>query len=243
MPKKKTKLLIVDDSAEFREAVVNQLADNPNIDARGTDFSEFEEKLLSEKSSFDVAVVDLSAEETTKQEMLRQLGEKCPVPYIVMSAENISEMEALSAGAAGVIKKPRSLQEVKAFCGILGTTAIIAAANKDKFNKAAAVKTIRRFTPEMPEKKITDAMTKRAQEGNIVVLGASTGGTDALECVIKAFPKNMPPVLVVQHMPPVFTKMYAERLNKSCAVQVKEACDGDRALPGTCIIAAGDSHL
>lgn len=243
MPKKKTRLLIVDDSAEFREAVVKQLADNPNIEAKGSAFCDFEEKILSVRNSFDAAVVDLGAEETGRQELLRQLGESCPVPYIVMSADSIPEKEALSAGAAGIVKKPRSPQEIKAFCGILGTTAIIASANKDKLNKVSVVKSMRRYIPEMPEKKITDAMSKRAQEGNIVVLGASTGGTDALECVIKAFPQNMPPVLVVQHMPPVFTKMYAERLNKSCTVQVKEAVDGDRALPGTCIIAAGDSHL
>ena len=243
MPKKKTRLLIVDDSAEFREAVVKQLADNPNINAEGSSLGDCEKKMQSHKDYFDVAAFDLGTDEIGIRELLRKLEENCPVPFIVMSWANISEKEVLSAGAAGLIKKPSSIQEIKAFCGILGTTAIIASANKDKNKKASAVKSMRRYSPEMPEKNITDAMTKCAQEGKIVVLGASTGGTDALECVIKAFPPNMPPILVVQHMPPVFTKMYAERLNKSCAVQVKEACDGDRALPGTCIIAAGDSHL
>ena len=77
----------------------------------------------------------------------------------------------------------------------------------------------------------------------MVVLGASTGGTDALEQVLRAFPKDMPPVLVVQHMPAGFTKMYAERLNRSCKMTVKEAEDGDRLQRGLVIIGAGENQL
>ena len=77
----------------------------------------------------------------------------------------------------------------------------------------------------------------------IIALGASTGGTDALESVLKEFPEDCPPIVIVQHMPPVFTKMYAERLDKSCRMHVIEASDGDRLKQGLCIIAAGDKHM
>lgn len=82
---------------------------------------------------------------------------------------------------------------------------------------------------------------KRAE--TLIALGASTGGTEALEQVIKHFPKNTPPVIIVQHMPAGFTKLYAERLNRSCMMDVKEAEDGDRLRSGLIIIGAGEHHL
>ncbi len=93
--------------------------------------------------------------------------------------------------------------------------------------------------PVMPTADEIARLEKAAKNGYIVALGASTGGTDALECIIKSFPENMPPVVVVQHMPPVFTKLYSERLNKICKVNVSEAFDGKRLERGDCVIAAG----
>lgn len=106
-----------------------------------------------------------------------------------------------------------------------------------------AANTLKKAVPELPDKADIAMLDKRAAEGYVVALGASTGGTDALECVIKSFPDNMPPVVVVQHMPPVFTRMYAERLDKSCAVRVREAFDGARVMQGDCIIGAGGVQL
>ena len=82
-----------------------------------------------------------------------------------------------------------------------------------------------------------------ARTNSIIALGASTGGTDALIEVVKRLPKNSPPVVIVQHMPAGFTKMYAERLNKICAMDAKEAEDGDRLRPGLIVVGAGDFHL
>ncbi|HYH02048.1 MAG TPA: CheB methylesterase domain-containing protein, partial [Bacillota bacterium] len=77
----------------------------------------------------------------------------------------------------------------------------------------------------------------------IIAIGASTGGTEATERVLKEFPPNMPGTVIVQHMPAVFTKMYAERLNNSCLMEVKEAENGDRVYPGRILIAPGDFHM
>ena len=77
----------------------------------------------------------------------------------------------------------------------------------------------------------------------IIAIGASTGGTEAIFSILKQFPVHMPGIVIVQHMPPVFTKMYADRLNNSCLLKVKEAATGDRVLPGTALIAPGDYHM
>lgn len=88
---------------------------------------------------------------------------------------------------------------------------------------------------------IKHAKIKRSDA--IIALGASTGGTEALEQVIKHFPANTPPVIIVQHMPAGFTKMYAERLNRSCKMEVKEAVDNERLRHGLIVVGAGDFHL
>jgi two-component system chemotaxis response regulator CheB len=77
----------------------------------------------------------------------------------------------------------------------------------------------------------------------VVAIGASTGGTEAIHSIIAALPREMPGILVVQHMPPVFTELYAQRLNNSCELEVKEAKNGDEVKPGRVLIAAGDYHM
>ena len=151
------------------------------------------------------------------------------------------------------VKKPQHNSEMSTFCSLLSTKILFHA----KTRKASPYKTaeggtmpmiassaiIGKVAPNMPAREDIAGLDRRAKDSYVVALGASTGGTDALECVIRAFPANMPPVLVVQHMPPVFTKLYSERLDRSCAVTVKEAQDGDRVKQGTCLIAAGGFHM
>ncbi|MGN0675370.1 MAG: chemotaxis protein CheB, partial [Oscillospiraceae bacterium] len=186
------------------------------------------------------------------------LMEQYPLPCVIISG-TADESAALEAGAADFMKKPRTGAEFKTFATILGTKVILAASRPvPKVRKASAAKTEKidgvvplsgtaaktgRVVPNLPDKEDIEGLTQRFKEGYIVALGASTGGTDALECIIKSFPETMPPVLVVQHMPPVFTKMYSERLDKCCAVHVKEAEDGDRLTQGVCLIAAGGYHM
>ncbi len=99
--------------------------------------------------------------------------------------------------------------------------------------------------PEAPKNSYTNAQNRKKLNKNdiLIALGASTGGTEALEQVIRDFPEDTPPVVIVQHMPAGFTKLYAERLNRSCKMRVKEAEDGDRLKSGLIIIGAGDYHL
>lgn len=256
---KKVKVLIVDDSAMFRTSVIKGLESTPNIVIAGEAADAFEARDKIRELKPDVLVMDVVMPKMDGLTFLKQLMEQYPVPCIIMSG-TASEASALEAGAAGFLKKPRVPSEYKTFSTILGTKIILAAGKPVQKTAAskAAPKTgvdglvpvmsstgakIGKVMPNIPSRDDIAGLQQRTREGYIVALGASTGGTDALECIIKSFPDTMPPVLVVQHMPPVFTKMYSERLDKCCAVHVKEAQDGDRLTEGVCLIAAGGYHM
>ena len=257
MARNKIKLLVVDDSRMFRESLKNNL-ENDNITVVGTASDAFEAKDMITELSPDVMVLDIQMPKMDGITFLRRLMEQYPIPCIMITSSTIDEREFVDAGAAGFMRKPKTPQEMHTFCSVLGTKIIIAASNKMRYtrkqntspdNSVDGVASLPgtlpkvKYTPELPTKEAAAGAASKGREGFVVALGASTGGTDALECVIKAFPADMPPVVVVQHMPPVFTKMYAERLNKSCAVNVREAVNGDRLKCGDCIIGAGGYHL
>lgn len=256
---KKVKVLIVDDSNMFRASVIKGLESTPNIVIAGEAADAFEARDKIRELKPDVLVMDVVMPKMDGLTFLKQLMEQYPLPCIIMSG-TASEASALEAGAAGFLKKPRVPSEYKTFSTILGTKIILAAGKP--VQKAAALKTaaktgvdglvpvmgstgakIGKVMPNIPSRDDIAGLQQRTREGYVVALGASTGGTDALECIIKSFPDTMPPVLVVQHMPPVFTKMYSERLDRCCAVHVKEAQDGDRLTEGVCLIAAGSYHM
>lgn len=255
----KVRVLIVDDSAMFRKTVIKGLENTPNVVIAGEAADAFEARDKINELKPDVLVMDVVMPKMDGLTFLKQLMEQYPLPCIIMSG-TASEASAIEAGAAGFIKKPRNPSEYKTFSTILGTKIILAAgkpAPKVVTKTRASAKNERvdgvvpltgtipvgKVMPNIPSKDDIAGLPLRTREGYVVALGASTGGTDALECIIKSFPDTMPPVLVVQHMPPVFTKMYSDRLDKCCAVHVKEAQDGDRLKEGVCLIAAGSYHM
>lgn len=257
MIRKKIKLLIVDDSKMFRDMLSMALKDNPNMEVIGTAEDAFDAKDKVGELHPDVIIIDFEMPKMDGVTFIKQLMQQYPIPCILVTSADISEKEVLEAGAAGFMKKPKNRTEMRTFAGILGTKAIIAAAKKtnhyhdehssDKvdgiFAAGEELKSKGRVEPLLPTKDEINAASAKGHDGYVIALGASTGGTDALECVIKSFAATMPPIVVVQHMPPVFTKMYAERLDRSCAVHVKEAVDGDRLENGVCVIGAGGNHL
>lgn len=255
----KVKVLLVDDSAMFRASVKAGLATKPNIEIVGeaSDAFEARDKILDLKP--DVIVMDIVMPKMDGLTFLKQLMGQYPLPCIMISGTD-SEKEAMAAGAAGFVLKPKTNSDRNMFITLLGTKIAIASSLKRRTPAAAAKSpeeikvdglvplsgsTVKhgRVTPNMPTPDEISKLTQRSREGYIVALGASTGGTDALECVIKSFPETMPPVIVVQHMPPVFTKLYSERMDRCCTVHVKEAEDGDRLTQGLCLIGAGGLHL
>lgn len=252
----KKKLIIVDDSRLFREALAQKLSESRSLEIVGTASDAFEAKDKVAELKPDVMIIDVEMPKMNGFEFVRELMSQYPVPCIMMTSNgNFSEEDAKRAGAADFMLKPSRNNEFGTFASIIATKAIIAAGDPKNYKKPAPRadgfsvppdlhgNALKKAVPELPDKADIPMLDKRAAEGYVVALGASTGGTDALECVIKAFPDNMPPIVVVQHMPPVFTRMYAERLDKSCAVRVREASDGDRVRQGDCIIGAGGVQL
>lgn len=246
------RIVISDGSTSFRSSVVKLLSAHKNIEisAEVSTLSDTRKKVLELKP--DVLIMDMTGFRTDSIALVRELWEQHSVPCIAMVGASIGEIPN-NIFSSDFIKKPLNPSDLGAFCNSLYTKITLAA----KIKKASPYKQpldgampmvlssakSSKVEPILPTREDIVGLDRRAKDGYVVALGASTGGTDALECVIRSFPAAMPPVLVVQHMPPVFTKLYSERLNKSCAVNVKEAQDGDRLTQGMCLIAAGGFHM
>lgn len=259
--KPKVRVLVVDDSAMFRKSMITGLASNDKITIIGEAADAFEarDKIMELKP--DVLVMDVVMPKMDGLTFLKQLMGQYPLPCVMVSG-TADEKQALAAGAADFLSKPKTPADQKMFISILGTKIVLARGKKPGASRTVSSAKpaekidgiavgvgsdvsakIGRVMPNLPTKDEIAGLSRRSMEGYVIALGASTGGTDALECVIKSFPETAPPIIVVQHMPPVFTRLYSERMDKCCTVHVKEAADGDRLTPGTCLIAAGGLQL
>ncbi|MCL1824040.1 MAG: chemotaxis response regulator protein-glutamate methylesterase [Oscillospiraceae bacterium] len=229
---KKIKLLIVDDSIIFRTMLFKSLNNFDEIEVIATagDAFEAKEKIIQLKP--DVITLDVEMPKMNGIDFLKQILPQHPIPTIVVTSTPVSAFDAISAGAVEFIKKP-TRQETDFFVKELKKKVIIASNAKVRSFSAAAIKT----TP------IQVLAARAASSNSVIALGASTGGTEALAGVLENLPKTTPGIIVVQHMPAGFTKMYADRLNRICNMEVKEATDGDRVRPGLIIIGAGEYHL
>lgn len=251
MANRPIKVLIVDDSVFFRTSLEKVISQNENIQIIGTagDPYEARDKILQLRP--DVLTLDVEMPKMNGIQFLKKLIPQYPIPCVVVSAAPMSAFDAVDAGAVDYIKKPqiKSPQDLKAFADEL-CEKIITASSAKIMRRKQPPKTAAGTAAKPAEHTISAAARTAEAKGNlfgtkdtVIALGASTGGTEALQVVIQNLPENSPPIIVVQHMPPVFTKMYAERLNKNCKVEVKEAEDGDRLRRGLCIIAAGEHHM
>lgn len=245
------RIIISESSVGFRSSMVKYLSANTSIQvvAEASDLADTRKKVINLHP--DVLVMDMVGLKTESVALVKELWEQHSVPCIAMIG-SVGEIPN-NIFSSDFIKKPHQDSEMGTFCKMLGTKIILAAKIKKsapyKKNPDSAMPIMAssakfgRVDPNFPTKEDIVGLDKRSRDGYVVALGASTGGTDALECVIRAFPETMPPVLVVQHMPPVFTKLYSERLDKICNVRVKEAENGDRLTQGLCLIAAGGFQM
>lgn len=231
MPKNKIKVLIADDSMTFRQ-LVRRILDPEHfiIVAEAADSYEAEEKIWKLKP--DAVVLDVEMPGISGIELLKKMMKVCPFSAVVVSSTPITVFDALEAGAVEFVRKPlnQSREAMQRFQRELSRKLKIAASGKSSHIRGGIE--VKNFPP-LPERK----------RDEVVLFGASTGGTDAVQAVLQGLPENMPPVLVVQHMPAGFTKMYAERMDRVCKMEVKEAEDGMRLKAGMAVIAAGEYHL
>jgi two-component system chemotaxis response regulator CheB len=238
----KIRVLIVDDSAIVRKMLSAALESEPDIEVVGTAPDPFvaRNKILELKP--DVLTLDLEMPRMDGLTFLRKLMHGHPLPVIVISSiagpSSQVAFEALQIGAVEVLAKPSGPYSV----GNLGATLAykIRAAARARLKVHGHAAPAPQEAPAPPT--LPRPMNGSAAKG-LIAIGASTGGTEAITQVLTRLPVEIPPILITQHMPPVFTGYFAERLNKICPFEVKEAADGDAIVSGRVLIAPGDFHM
>jgi len=242
---KKVRVLIVDDSALVRRTLSDVLASDPDIEVTGTAADPF---VAAEKISEqvpDVITLDIEMPKMDGLTFLQKLMAQHPIPVVICSslAEEgaQSTLRALEYGAVDIIAKPR-----------LGSRQFLEESRQTLCEavKAAALAHLRPRRERAVEPKLTaDSVLARATGAmvetteKIVAIGASTGGTEALRVLLEALPPDAPGIVIVQHMPEMFTRAFARRLDSLCEISVKEAEPNDSVLRGRALIAPGNHHM
>jgi two-component system, chemotaxis family, protein-glutamate methylesterase/glutaminase len=233
------RVLVVDDSALARQIITGAISRDPRIEVVGTapDVYVARDRIVELKP--DVLTLDVEMPRMDGVQFLKRLMPQHPLPVVVVSALTRAgasiTLDALASGAVDFVPKPSSSfgQRLDSMADELVEKIVVAASTdvsrwRDQTFQLAAIKHKQTSLQESSSK--------------VIAIGASTGGTVALTTVIKALPPTVPGVVVVQHMPPVFTAMFADKLNQISSVEVKEASDGDRVLTGRVLIAPGGVH-
>ncbi len=242
------RVLIVDDSAVVRSALASLLESDQSMEVMGTAADPFVAAERMREETPDVIILDVEMPRMDGLTFLRKLMAQRPLPVIMCSSltEAVAEttLKALEYGAVEIITKPR-----------LGTEAFLRDSREQLIAavKAAAAARVRRWAPpqKVEPKLMADAVIAPAgpqaamvqTTEKIVLIGASTGGTEALRVVLESLPVDCPAIAIVQHMPEKFTKAFAMRLDGICRISVKEAENNDSLLRGRALIAPGNHHL
>ncbi|MCI9432205.1 MAG: chemotaxis response regulator protein-glutamate methylesterase [Oscillospiraceae bacterium] len=230
---KKIRVMVVDDSILARTILTQGLGKSPRIEVVGTAFNPQDAMAKIPQLKPDVITSDVEMPGMSGIDFLKLLLPKYPVPVILVSSLNLRVFDALSAGAVDFVRKPEAGQGNDAFINALTMKVISAAGAKVRQAPAGITKA----APVAP-------LGQRANLDQVIIgLGASTGGTEATLEVLKRLPADIPGMLIVQHMPTGFTQMYAERLNRLCNMEVREAKNGDEVRRGLALLAPADYQM
>jgi two-component system, chemotaxis family, protein-glutamate methylesterase/glutaminase len=235
-PQRKIRVLVVDDSAIVRKVLTQRLNECEGIEVIGTAPDPYIARDKIVALGPDVLTLDVEMPRMDGITFIRKLMQYHPMPVIILSSltpqGSGTALEALEAGAIEVISKPGPSYSVGELCTTLAEKIKLAA-------KAKVSGCVRSPAIAVPTRQLS--MTETTNK--ILAIGASTGGVQALSCVLSQLPTNCPGVVVVQHMPARFTTSFANRLNDECEVNVREAQDGDHVIPGQVLIAPGGFHM
>ena len=239
IPNRKIKVLIVDDSAIVRKLLGEALSTESDIEVVGTAPDPYvaRDKVLA--LAPDVLTLDIEMPRMDGIIFLRKLMQFRPMPAIVISslthASCQAGVEALRAGAVEVMAKaggPHSVGELK-----------ISLANKIRAAAAARVGRPPATRPALLARARPVLPLRKSNPRAVIAIGASTGGTEAIEEILVHLPADTPGIVIAQHIPAGFSRAFAERLNRCCPMRVSEARDGDSVAPGRALIAPGDRHM
>ncbi len=236
------RVLIVDDSAIVRKILTDTLAAEPDLEVVGSAPDPFvaRDKILALNP--DVITLDIEMPRMDGLTFLKKLMHFHPMPAVIISSlaqpSCRAAIQALELGAVDVLAKPAGPYSVGELRHTLA--AKIRAAAGARIRPAQSPATAAAPLAKPP----TTVLAVSGQSlSNIIAIGASTGGTEAIATVLRAFPKETPGIVVVQHIPPAFSRAFAGRLDEMCQIDVKEAEDGDTLRPGLALIAPGDFHM
>lgn len=241
--KRRIKVLVIDDSVIFRRVLANAVESDIELDLIGTAADAYKATEIIEKNIPDVITLDIEMPGMDGLTFLDKLMRQFPLPVIMVSSITKANkevcMDAFQKGALDIINKPDKLKSNE---NLFEFYAFVC----EKI-KGAAKADIRQ-----KQKQLIDLSLIRQQSppvipivktNEIIAIGASAGGTTAIEYILRALPANMPGIVITQHMPKGFTKLFANRLNDICAMHVKEAEDGDVVSQGVVVIAAGGKQM
>ncbi|MCF7948975.1 MAG: chemotaxis response regulator protein-glutamate methylesterase [Spirochaetia bacterium] len=262
----KIQVMVVDDSALVRETLGNILQSDPGIELFATAPDPIMAMRKMEIEQPDVIILDIEMPRMDGLTFLNRLMSENPLPVIICSSKSetgsTNALKAMEYGAVDIIQKPKiGTKQFFEESKVTISDAVKAAAQ-------ARIKSVQRRTPTAPSPSIDKQVEARTSEstnrfskntadvimpaatGNytiettekVVVVGASTGGTEALKVFLEMMPINAPPIVIVQHMPEKFTTAFAQRLDGYCAIHVKEAANNDSVLRGQALIAPGNQH-
>jgi two-component system chemotaxis response regulator CheB len=238
-----TRVLIVEDSPVMQRLLADMIGRGEGLEVAGIAGNPYEARELVKSLKPDVMTLDVEMPRMDGLTFLERLMRLHPMPVVMVSSQTERDAEAslraLELGALDVIAKPRDA-DGRAMAEFAATIAesLRAAARADVAARADAGP-----RSAIPARALEGPADARALEGKLIAIGASTGGTEAIREILMRLPAQSPPVVIVQHMPEMFTRMFAKRLDEQCTLEVKEATDRERLRPGHAYVAPGDWHL
>lgn len=242
MLQKTITVLVVDDSSLFRRMIIDYLSSCPDIKVVGYAINAYDARRKIPLLKPDVITMDVEMPGLNGLDFLRQLLPEHPIPVILVSSLNLTVFDALSAGAVDFVRKPdmaavsreRFFSSLNSKIHTASFAKVRISSGKGKYGSGHL---------SAPEKPLPLLKSGLALRSTVIAIGASTGGTEATLSVLRKLPADMPGIVITQHMPEGFTQMYAQRLNKLCRMEVREAKNGDKIRPGLALIAPGSQQM